>query len=137
MPPPSGLTMENVANQSLVYEVRLLCGPFDGLVSEVHERSLFDRRILTLPARPLDPNDGIAGLVEMGANRSIYSIVDRHKRDDPAGQTIALTYAFSGFIVPRHRRTNLLAHLLHTTGRRLGRWMLAPVDYPLNCRNLL
>lgn len=126
--------MAELIDQPLLYEVRLVGGPSDGLV-RVIEASLADRPILTLPARPLDQSDGIEGLLEMGTSRSEYAMIDRCENRTLDRRTITVTYGFSAFESLGHRATaGRGAKPLRGLGRRLWSWMLAPVEYPLNCR---
>src|SRR5262245_49104609 len=100
------IAMATLLNRPRQYEVRLIGGPFDGLVAAIDASSIDDRPVLTLPAKPLDEHAEIHGLVEMGARRSAYALIERNELDDGRA---SVTYGFRAFDPP-HR------------AERPGRW---------------
>ena len=95
---------------AVIYRVRFVGGPSDGLAIDVRNDSLRDRSTLRLPGRPVVGRaDGDQIHSRSQRNCSVYVLSTRCRMDVGGQPTIHLEYSFTGFEIPdrraRRRRT--------------------------------
>ena len=134
---------------AVIYRVRFVGGPSDGLAINVRDDSLRDRSTLRLPVRPVSGRaDGGHIHNRSRRNCSVYVLSTRCRMDVGGQPTIHLEYRFTGIEIPdrgaRRRLTQprlhpetALASSLSRWRQKIGRWMLAPVDYPLKSQSTI
>lgn len=127
----------------IMHRLRFVGGPSDGLAIVVRDGSFRERATLRLPSRPLVGRaDGCYFHQRLRGYGSVYVLSTRCRMGVGGQATVHLEYHFTGFEIPdrgairrrtqpRLRPMTVLTSSLSRWRQKVGRWMLAPVDYPL------
>lgn len=132
-----------------VYHIQVVGGPWDGMDVKTSRFAFAEKQRLRLPASPVDERwDQAEGRALAESYGSAYLMIRKRCVRGNAAAVVHLKYGFLTFecldpqipngqtSAPRHCWRKALANHLRRWHDALVRWMLSPVDYPLDIRRL-